>query len=199
MATFGISLILIQIVRLSYGDNIGVNAPEWAVGSFKDVMQNVDLGKARLFIMGLCLVIVIVVWLIMNKTRIGLHIRATMQSRDMAKSLGVNTRLVDQFTFAFGAGLAGLAGCALLLVEGVTPNLGQTKIVDSFLVVVTGGVGELLGVVFSGLGIGAVSKAIEPETGAVWAKILVLIAVIIFIQFRPAGLFAPKGRLADDR
>ena len=135
----------------------------------------------------------------MTHTRISLHTRATMQSRDMAKSLGVNTRWVDRYTFAFGAGLAGVAGCAWTLIGGITPDMGQTNfIVDSFLVVVVGGVGELLGVVFSGLGIGVVTKWIEPFTGTIWAKILLLVAVVIFIQFKPAGLFAPKGRLADD-
>jgi urea transport system permease protein len=198
LATWGIGLVLIQIARIRYGDNIGVNAPEWARGSL-EVMQDVNLPYARIFILGLCLLAVLVVWWQMNHTRIGLHIRATMQSRDMAKSLGVNTRWVDRYTFAFGAGLAGVAGCAWTLIGGITPDMGQTNfIVDSFLVVVVGGVGELLGVVFSGLGIGVVTKWIEPFTGTIWAKILLLVAVVIFIQFKPAGLFAPKGRLADD-
>ena len=199
LATWGIGLVLIQIARIRYGDNIGVNAPEWARGSL-EVMQDVNLPYARIFILGLCLLAVLVVWWQMNHTRIGLHIRATMQSRDMAKSLGVNTRWVDRYTFAFGAGLAGVAGCAWTLIGGITPDMGQTNfIVDSFLVVVVGGVGELLGVVFSGLGIGVVTKWIEPFTGTIWAKILLLVAVVIFIQFKPAGLFAPKGRLADDQ
>ena len=205
LATWGIGLVLIQIARIRYGDNIGVNAPEWARGSV-EVMQDVNLPYARIFIMGLCLLAVLMVLWQMNHTRIGLHIRATMQSRDMARSLGVNTRRVDRFTFAFGAGLAGVAGCAWTLIGGVTPDMGQTNfIVDSFLVVVVGGVGELLGVVFSGLGIGVLTKWIEPmqfwgfTVGAIWAKVFVLICVVAFIQFKPAGLFAPKGRLADDR
>jgi urea transport system permease protein len=205
LATWGIGLVLIQIARIRYGDNIGVNAPEWARGSL-EVMQDVNLPYARLFIMGLCLLAVLAVWWQMNHTRIGLHIRATMQSRDMARSLGVNTRRVDRFTFAFGAGLAGVAGYAWTLIGGVTPDMGQTNfIVDSFLVVVVGGVGELLGVVFSGLGIGLLTKVVEPmefwgfTVGAIWAKVFVLVCVVAFIQFKPAGLFAPKGRLADDR
>ena len=205
LATWGIGLVLIQIARIRYGDNIGVNAPEWARGSM-EVMQDVNLPYARLFIMGLCLIAVLLVWWQMNRTRMGLHIRATMQSRDMARSLGVNTRRVDRFTFAFGAGLAGVAGYAWTLIGGVTPDMGQTNfIVDSFLVVVVGGVGELLGVVFSGLGIGVLTKAVEPmqlwgfTVGAIWAKVFVLVCVVAFIQFKPAGLFAPKGRLADDR
>ena len=205
LATWGIGLVLIQIARIRYGDNIGVNAPEWARGSL-EVMQDVNLPYARIFIMGLCLLAVLMVWWQMNHTRIGLHIRATMQSRDMARSLGVNTRRVDRFTFAFGAGLAGVAGYAWTLIGGVTPDMGQTNfIVDSFLVVVVGGVGELLGVVFSGLGIGLLTKVVEPmqfwgfTVGAIWAKVFVLVCVVAFIQFKPAGLFAPKGRLADDR
>ena len=201
LATWGIGLVLIQIARIRYGDNIGVNAPDWARGSL-EVMQDVNLPYARIFIMGLCLLAVLMVWWQMNHTRMGLHIRATMQSRDMARSLGVNTRRVDRFTFAFGAGLAGVAGYAWTLIGGVTPDMGQTNfIVDSFLVVVVGGVGELLGVVFSGLGIGVLTKLVEavPWIGTIWAKILLLIVVVIFIQFKPAGLFAPKGRLADDR
>ena len=125
LATWGIGLVLIQIARIRYGDNIGVNAPEWARGSL-EVMQDVNLPYARLFIMGLCLLAVLAVWWQMNHTRIGLHIRATMQSRDMARSLGVNTRRVDRFTFAFGAGLAGVAGYAWTLIGGVTPDMGQT-------------------------------------------------------------------------
>ena len=201
LATWGIGLVLIQIARIRYGDNIGVNAPDWARGSL-EVMQDVNLPYARIFIMGLCLLAVLMVWWQMNHTRMGLHIRATMQSRDMARSLGVNTRRVDRFTFAFGAGLAGVAGYAWTLIGGVPPDMGQTNfIVDSFLVVVVGGVGELLGVVFSGLGIGVLTKLVEavPWIGTIWAKILLLIVVVIFIQFKPAGLFAPKGRLADDR
>ena len=205
LATWGIGLVLIQIARIRYGDNIGVNAPDWARGSL-EVMQDVNLPYARIFIMGLCLLAVLMVWWQMNHTRMGLHIRATMQSRDMARSLGVNTRRVDRFTFAFGAGLAGVAGYAWTLIGGVTPDMGQTNfIVDSFLVVVVGGVGELLGVVFSGLGIGLLTKVVEPmqfwgfTVGAIWAKVFVLVCVVAFIQFKPAGLFAPKGRLADDR
>ena len=134
LATWGIGLVLIQIARIRYGDNIGVNAPEWARGSL-EVMQDVNLPYARLFIMGLCMVAVLLVWWQMNRTRMGLHIRATMQSRDMARSLGVNTRRVDRFTFAFGAGLAGLAGYAWTLIGTVAPEMGQGQIVDAFLVV----------------------------------------------------------------
>ena len=197
LATWGIGLVLIQMVRLRYGDNIGVNAPQWARGSVQ-VVQDVNLPYARIFIILLCLGSVVLVYCLMRHTTIGLRIRATMQSRDMAKSLGVNTVALDRFTFAFGAGLAGTAGYAWTLIGGVTPDMGQTNfIVDSFLVVVVGGVGKLIGVVCSGLGIGIVTKVIEPVTGSIWAKIILLIAIVAFIQFKPAGLFSPKGRLAD--
>ncbi len=125
--------------------------------------------------------------------------RATMQNRDMASSLGVNTKRIDALTFAFGSGLAGVAGYAVTLIGGVTPDMGQqVYIVDSFLVVVTGGVGEIIGVICSGLGIGVLTKIIEPGTGTIWAKIILLVLIVAFMQFRPSGLFAPKGRLADD-
>ena len=122
-----------------------------------------------------------------------------MQNRETAESLGVNTRRTDGLTFALGAGLAGIAGCAWTLIGGVTPDMGQNHIVDAFLVVVTGGVGELAGSVIAGLGLGVVNKLIEPILGsAIWAKVILLLLVIAFIQWKPAGLFPPKGRLADD-
>ena len=117
---------------------------------------------------------------------------------EMAVALGVNTRHEDEFTFAFGAGLAGIAGCALTLVGGVTPDMGQNYIVDSFLVVVTGGVGEIAGAVWAGLGLGVINKILEPLFSTIWARVIILVLVVAFIQFRPAGLFPPKGRLADD-
>ena len=127
-----------------------------------------------------------------------------MQNRDMSNSLGVNTGRIDRFTFALGSGIAGLAGYAWTLIGGVTPDMGQKNfIVDSFLIVVTGGVGNLTGVICSGLGIGITTKIIEPTeiggntVGAIWAKVIVLILIVTFIQFKPAGLFAPKGRTAD--
>ncbi len=203
LATWGIGLILIQIVRLRYGDNIGVNAPTWARGG-NEILQDVILPNSRLFIMILCAVSVALIYFLMNKTPLGLRMRATMQNRDMASSLGVNTRNVDRCTFALGSGLAGVAGCAWTLIGGVTPDMGQTNfIVDSFLVVVTGGVGELAGVVCAGLGIGLITKWIEPfrigsfVVGAIWAKVILLAIIVGFIQFKPAGLFAPKGRLSD--
>jgi urea transport system permease protein len=196
LATWGIGLVLIQIVRLRYGDNIGVNSPTWLVGSI-EVFQDINLPYNRLFIIALTACCVLLVHWLMNYTRQGLLVRATVLNRETAASLGVNTRWADGFTFAFGAGLAGVAGCALTLIGGVTPDMGQNYIVDSFLVVVTGGVGELAGVVWAGLGIGALTKILEPIFATIWGKVLILLVVIVFIQWRPAGLFPPKGRLAD--
>ena len=198
LATWGIGLILIQAVRLRYGDNIGVNAPTWGRGGI-EVIQDFVLPYGRCFIIVLCTLSVLSIYYLMRYTELGLKMRATMQNRDMASSLGVNTNFVARYTFAFGSGIAGIAGYAWTLVGGVTPDMGQTNfIVDSFLVVVTGGVGEIIGVVCSGLGIGGITKAIEPTIGTIWAMILLLVAVVVFIQFKPSGLFAPKGRLADD-
>ncbi len=202
LATWGVSILLIQSARLIFGDNIGVNSPTWLVGS-AEVMQDVNLPYNRLFIIALCALCVAMIYTLINRTKLGLRMRATMQNRDMADSLGVNTRRIDSYTFAFGSGLAGLAGYALTLIGGVTPDMGQNYIVESFLVVVTGGVGELLGVICSGLGLGVATKVIEPmqfgdfTVEAIWAKVFVLACVVAFIQFKPAGLFPPKGRLAD--
>ena len=198
LATWGVGLMLIQAVRLWYGDNIGVNSPTWLVGSFEPI-QDLVISYNRVFIMSLCAFCVLAVSGIMNRTRLGLLIRATVQNRETAESLGVNTRQTDGLTFALGAGLAGIAGCAWTLIGGVTPDMGQNHIVDAFLVVVTGGVGELAGSVLAGLGLGILNKLIEPTLGsATWAKVILLLLVIAFIQWKPAGLFPPKGRLADD-
>ena len=205
LATWGVGLLLIQLIRIRYGDNIGVNSPTWARGGY-EIAQDIILPYARLYLIGLCLAAVSFVYFILRRTRQGMLIRATMQNRDMARSLGVRTRNVDRFTFALGSGIAGVAGYGWTIIGGVTPDMGQTNfIVDSFLVVVTGGVGELAGVLFSGLGIGVLSKAIEPMefgdfvVGPVWGKVLLLVFIVAFIQFRPSGLFAPKGRLADKK
>ena len=198
LATWGVGLILIQIIRLRFGDNIGVNAPSWGRGGI-EVIQDLVFPYGRCFIIVICVLSVGAMYYLMHYTKIGLMMRATMQNREMASSLGVNTGFVDRCTFAFGSGIAGIAGYAWTLIGGVTPDMGQTNfIVDSFLVVVTGGVGEIIGVVWAGLGIGGLTKTLEPTTGTIWAKILLLIAVVIFIQFKPSGLFAAKGRLADD-
>ena len=188
--------MLIQAVRIRYGDNIGVNSPTWLVGGI-EVIQDFYLPYNRLFIIGLTTCCVLFVYWLMNRTKRGLLVRATVQNREMAEALGVNTRYEDGFTFALGAGLAGIAGCALTLIGGVTPDMGQNYIVDAFLVVVTGGVGEIAGSVWAGLGLGVLNKILEPIFSTIWGKVLILGMVVAFIQWRPAGLFPPKGRLAD--
>jgi len=203
LATWGVGLILIQAVRLRYGDNIGVNAPSWARGGI-EIMPDLTLPYGRLFIIVLCGLALFAVHQLIQRSRLGLRMRATMQNRDMASAMGVNTHLVDRATFALGSGLAGIAGYAWTLIGGVTPDMGQKNfIIDSFLVVVTGGVGEMLGVICAGLGIGVLTKFVEPleiggfTFGAIWAKVVLLVVIVTFIQFKPAGIFAPKGRLAD--
>ena len=205
LATWGVGLLLIQLIRLRYGDNIGVNAPTWATGGY-EISQDVVLPYARLYLLALSATCVGFIYLIIRKTRMGLLIRATMQNRDMANGLGVRTRSVDRFTFALGSGIAGVAGYGWTIVGGVTPDMGtKLFIVDSFLVVVTGGVGELAGVLCSGLGIGVLTKMIEPlefgdfTIGPVWGKVILLALIVAFIQFRPAGLFAPKGRVSENK
>jgi urea ABC transporter permease protein UrtB/urea ABC transporter permease protein UrtC len=205
LATIGVSYILIQAVRLWKGDNLGMRRPSWFTGGW-EIMQDVILPYNRLFIIALTAACVLGVVALFRYTRIGLMIRATVQNREMAQSLGVNTRLVDMFTFALGAGLAGIAGYAIYLISNPTPEMGQGYIVKSFLVVVVGGVGKLLGVIVSGLSLGFLEKLIEPLTimtepirifDATWSQVAVLILVVLFIQRRPAGLFPDKGRMAD--
>ncbi len=198
LATIGVSLIMIQGIRLWKGDNLGMRHPSWATGGW-EVMQDVVLPYNRLFLITLASSCLLSIVLLFRYTRIGLLIRATVQNREIAQSLGVNTRLIDMFTFSFGAGLAGLAGYGLFLTSNPTPEMGQTYIVQAFQTVVVGGVGKLIGVMVSGLGIGFLQKFIEPlplmDPG--WATVVVLLIVIGFIQRRPAGLFPDKGRLAN--
>jgi urea transport system permease protein len=196
LATYGVSLILTQAVRWAFGDNIAVNSPSWLQGGF-EVMQDVVLGYARLFIIVFTFAVIVAMYLLMERTRLGLLLRATTQNRGMAQALGVPTRRIDGLTFALGSGIAGLAGCALTLIGGVTPDMGQNYIVDSFMVVVTGGVGKLAGAIWAGMGLGCLNKLFEPLFQAVWAKVLILGCVIVFLQWRPSGLFPAKGRLAD--
>lgn len=295
LATWGVSLVLIQLARVKYGDNIGVNSPTWLIGRF-EIVQDLIVPYNRAFILLLSAACVAFLHWLFRFTRMGLFIRATVQARETAASHGVNTRLVDSYTFGLGSGLAGIAGYAWTVVGGVTPDMGQNHIVDSFLVVVTGGVGKLSGAVCAGLGIGTLNKILEPltfgegllvlglisalaswimvavqafrerkqlgwlalipiagpllvlyqqrtlagiRTGntfygiglaavilsllgnrltvwfshepialtlaavlnepiqAIWAKVLILGCVVLFIQWRPMGLFPPKGRLAD--
>jgi len=196
LGTYGVSLILIQAVRIQFGDNIAVNSPSWLQGG-AEVMPDIVLPYNRCFIIGFCILCILLMYFIVNRTKMGLLLRATTQNRGMAASLGVATRRIDAMTFALGAGLAGLAGCALTQIGGVTPDMGQNYIVDSFLVVVTGGVGKLAGAIWAGFGLGCLDKVFEPAFQAVWAKVIILICVVLFIQKRPSGLFPSKGRHAD--
>jgi urea transport system permease protein len=205
LATIGVSYILIQRVRAWKGDNLGMRGPAWA-GRNVEIIQDVILPYNRLFLICLSVFCVLSVVVIFRYTKVGLMIRATVQNREMAQALGVNTRLVDMFTFAFGAGLAGLAGYGIVLTSNPTPEMGQTYVVKTFLTVVVGGVGKLIGVIVSGLGLGFVEKTLEPITvitqpikifDATWAQVAALVLVILFMQRRPAGLFPEKGRMAD--
>jgi urea transport system permease protein len=196
LATFGVSIILIKIVKDIFGNNIAVNSPSWLQGGC-EVMQDVTLPYARCFIIIFTIVVIVAMYLVMERTRLGLLLRATTQNRGMAAALGVPTRRIDGMTFALGSGIAGLAGCALTLIGGVTPDMGRNYIVDSFMVVVTGGVGKLAGAIWAGMGLGCLNKVFEPLTGAVWGKVLILLCVIVMLQWRPSGLFPAKGRHAD--
>jgi urea transport system permease protein len=196
LATWGVSLVLIQLARVYFGDLTAVVAPAWLSGGAQ-VMVGVYLPYNRLFIIGLSILCVTCMYGLLFRTNLGLRVRAVMQNRNMSSCLGIPTRKVDAYTFAFGSGLAGLAGCALTLVGNVEPGLGQNYIVDSFMVVVTGGVGKLAGTIVAALGIGSLNKFLEPSFGAVYGKVLILVLVILFLQWRPSGLFAIKGRHAD--
>ena len=196
LATFGVSFILIQSVRMIFGNNRAVNNPSWLQGGW-ELAPDVIFPYNRLFIIVFCAVVVTGMYLLITKTRLGLLLRATTQNRTMASSLGVNTRRIDGLTFALGSGIAGMAGCALTLISNITPDMGQAVIVDSFMVVVAGGVGKLAGAIIAGIGLGCFTKTMEPWFGAVWGQVLMLAAVVIFLQWKPSGLFPAKGRLAD--
>ncbi|WP_321929251.1 urea ABC transporter permease subunit UrtB [Paraburkholderia guartelaensis] len=197
LTTFGISLILIQATRMIFGaQNVQVENPSWMSGGVT-VMPNLILPYNRLAILAFSLIVVGIAWTVLTKTRLGLFVRAVTQNRRMAACVGVRTARVDAWAFAFGAGVAGLGGCALSQIGNVGPDLGQSYIIDSFMAVVLGGVGQIAGTVIGGFGLGLVSKAIEPFWGAVLAKIAVLVLIVLFIQKRPQGLFALKGRSAE--
>jgi urea transport system permease protein len=196
LATWGVSLVLIQAARVYFGDLTSVVAPSWLSGGAQ-VMVGVYLPYNRIFIIMLSILCVAGIYFLLFRTGVGLRVRAVMQNRDMSSCLGIPTRKVDAYTFAFGSGLAGLAGCALTLIGNVEPGLGQNYIVDSFMVVVTGGVGKLMGTIVASLGIGGLNKFLEPSFGAVYGKVLILVLVVLFLQRRPSGLFTIKGRHAD--
>ena len=196
LATWGISLVLMQAARVYFGDLTAVAAPAWLSGGVQ-VMVGVYLPNNRLFIILLSVICVLTIYAILFRSGLGLRVRAVTQNRNMSACLGIPTRKVDAYTFAFGSGLAGIAGWALTLIGNVEPGLGQNYIVDSFMVVVTGGVGKLAGTIVASLGIGGLNKLLEPSLGAVYGKVCILVLVILFLQWRPSGLFAIKGRHAD--
>ena len=197
LATWGISLILMQAVRSLFGaQNVAVENPRWMSGGIQ-VLSNLSLPWNRILIVVFAFAVLLGMALLISQTRLGLFVRGVTQNRAMASCMGVNTARIDTYAFALGSGIAGLAGCALSQIGNVGPDLGQGYIVDAFMVVVLGGVGQLAGTVYAALGLGVLNKFLEGWTGAVLAKIAVLVVIIIFIQKRPQGLFAMKGRSAE--
>jgi urea transport system permease protein len=196
LATWGVSLVLQQTFRLVFGpSNVQINAPSWLQGGA--TLLDVAFAYNRLFVIGFAILVVFGVWLVLNRTPLGLLVRAVMQNRQMASCIGIKTTRVNMMTFAFGSGLAGLAGACMSQLGNVGPGLGQLHIIDSFMVVVSGGVGNILGTVVAALGIGTVDQGLQPILGPVMGKILVLFAIIIFLQFRPGGLFPTRSRSLD--
>jgi len=197
LATWGISLMLIQLIRVVFGaQNVEVANPQWLSGGIQ-VLPNLVLPYNRIVIIAFALFVVVLTWLLLNKTRLGLNVRAVTQNRNMAACCGVPTGRIDMMAFGLGSGIAGLGGVALSQIGNVGPDLGQSYIIDSFLVVVLGGVGQLAGSVMAAFGLGIANKILEPQIGAVLGKILILALIILFIQKRPQGLFALKGRVID--
>ena len=197
LSTWGISLILQQLVRTIFGaPNKEVANPSWMTGGFS-VTGGFFITWNRLYIIVFCFAVLATIALILRKTSFGLHMRAVTQNRDMAAAMGIATARIDALTFGLGSGIAGMAGVALSQIGNVSPNLGTIYIVDSFMVVVFGGVGNLLGTLVGAMTLGIVNKLLEPFAGAVLGKILVLVGIILFIQVRPRGLFALRGRAAE--
>jgi urea transport system permease protein len=196
LATWGLSLVLQQAVRSGFGPtNREVNTPSWMAGSFH--VGQIDVTYGRLWIVVFALLVFLALMLLLRKTPLGLYMRAVTQNRPMAAAMGIRTPRVDALTFGLGSGIAGLAGVALSQIDNVSPNLGQGYIIDSFMVVVFGGVGNLFGTLLGATALGIVNKFLEPYAGAVLGKILVLVFIILFIQRRPRGLFALKGRAVE--
>jgi urea transport system permease protein len=197
LATWGISLMLMQLVRSIFGaQNVGVENPSWMSGSVA-ILPNLSLPYNRILIIVFAILVLVGVAMLISKTRLGLFVRGVTQNRAIASCMGVNTARIDTYAFALGSGIAGLAGCALSQIGNVGPDLGQSYIVDSFMVVVLGGVGQLAGTVYAAMGLGILNKFLEGWAGAVLAKIAILVFIIIFIQKRPQGIFAMKGRSAE--
>jgi len=197
LATFGVSLILQQLVRSVFSaNNRAVQTPPWLSGTVQ-INEGLALTVNRLYIVVFTAIVFAILLLVLKRTRLGLNIRAVAQNRAMARAIGINSGRVDALTFALGSGIAGVAGVALSQLTNVGPNLGQSYIIDSFMVVVFGGVGNLWGTMIGGMSLGIVNKLLEPYAGAVLGKIAVLVALILFIQRRPRGLFPQTGRAAE--
>ncbi len=197
LATWGVSLILQQLVRTVFGaPNREVSNPAWMTGGI-DLLGGATITWNRVVILGFCAVVMLCLALLLRRTSFGLHMRAATQNRDMAAVMGIRTARIDALTFGLGSGIAGIGGVALSQIGNVSPNLGTIYIVDSFLVVVFGGVGNLMGTLVGALSLGIANKLLEPVAGAVLGKVAVLLAIILFIQKRPRGLFALKGRAAE--
>ncbi len=197
LCTWGVSMVMQQCFRLIFGAaNVQVNNPGWLMGNLS--VGGFSMSYTRLFIMLLALVVVIMTWFLLRKTNLGLHIRAVMQNRGMASSLGIPVARVNSMTFALGCGLAALGGSALSQIGNVGPLMGQAYIVDSFMVVVIGSVGNLLGAGLSAMGIGLVDQLLQPSLGPVMGKITVFFVIILFLQWRPGGLFPTRSRSLDD-
>lgn len=197
LATFGVSLVLQQLVRSIFSPlNRSVETPAWMSGSV-EINSVLSLTLNRLYILLFCVLVFALLSLVLKRTRLGLQVRAVSQNRPMARAMGVRAEWVDALTFGLGSGIAGIAGVALSQLTNVGPNLGQAYIVDSFMVVVFGGVGNLWGTLIGGLSLGVANKVLEPSAGAVLAKILILVLIILFIQKRPRGLFPQRGRAAE--
>jgi urea transport system permease protein len=196
LATFGISLVLQQAVRTWFGPtNREVSAPSWMSGSFD--LLGLQITSGRLWILVFTIAVFLLLLFVLKATPLGLQMRAVTQNRRMAASMGIRTRFVDAMTFGLGSGIAGIAGVALSQIDNVSPNLGQNYIIDSFMVVVFGGVGNLWGTLISAFTLGIANKVLEPYAGAVLGKIIILVLLILFIQKKPRGLFALKGRAVE--
>ncbi|SDE32349.1 urea ABC transporter permease subunit UrtB [Sporomusa acidovorans] len=198
LATWGVSLILQQLARSIFGaPNVDVRSPAWLNGGL--IIQGLQFPYKRLFIIGLVIVCLAGIFWLLFKTTTGRRIRAVMQNRDMAAGLGINARKIDAYTFAIGSGFAGVAGCALSLIGSIGPTLGTAYIVDTFMVVVLGGVGTLWGIVAGGLVIGTANTTFEFFTNTSWGKVLVFLLVILFLQWKPKGLFTIHSRSLDEQ
>jgi urea transport system permease protein len=195
LATWGISLVIIQVIRLMFGAaNVAVANPGWLAGG-TEVISGITVPYNRIGVIVFVILAATFVWYLLQRTSLGLQVRAVTQNRNMAACMGVSTKRIDMWTFGLGSGIAGLGGVALSQIGNVGPELGQSYIIDSFMVVVLGGVGRIAGTIGAALGLGIVQKFLEPISGAVLGKIAVLVVIILFIQRRPQGIFPVKGRI----